>query len=113
LAAPALSLALRACDAIGSGFAQRSGRVLTIANVGARVGRALLPAVGARAPAAAAVRFGELSQELDELRVALDATFAPPALEAESARALGLAKLTREADDALAASELDLAREKL
>jgi cellulose synthase operon protein C len=113
LAAPALSVALRACDAVFSGIAERNGRVLRVAAVGARIGRVLLPAVGARAPAAAAVRFGDLFQELDELSIALDATFGPAALGADAARALSLAKLTLEADDALALSELDLARQKL
>jgi tetratricopeptide (TPR) repeat protein len=113
LAAPALAVALRACDAVISGFGQRSGRVIRISDVGARIGRALLPAVGARAPATVGVRFGDLFQELDELLLALDATFAPPALGDEAARALGLARLTREADDALAESRIDEGREKL
>jgi tetratricopeptide (TPR) repeat protein len=113
LAAPALGLALRACDAVISGLGRRTGRVVRIDDVGARIGRALLPAVGARAPATVSVRFGELFQELDELLLALDATFAPPALSNEAARALSLARLTREADDALTESRLDEAREKL
>jgi len=81
--------------------------------VGGRVGRALLPAVGARAPASSAVRFGDLFQELDELVVALDATFPPPAPSDAALRALALSRLTRDADDALAESRLDEAREKL
>jgi tetratricopeptide (TPR) repeat protein len=113
LGGPALALALRACDAVASGFGSRQGRVLTISDVGARIGRTLLPAVGARAPTSAAVSFGELSQELDELEVALDATFPPAAASDAAARALELARLTRDADDALAESRTDEAREKL
>lgn len=113
LAASALGVALRACDALIAGFGRRSGRILEISDVGARVGRALLPAVGARAPAAAGVRFGELYQELDELQVALDAAFPPPAVGDEAMRGLELARLTRDADDALAESRVDEAREKL
>lgn len=113
LDAPALGVALRCCDALVSGFGRRRGRVLEISDVGTRIGRALLPAVGARAPAAAAVRFGDLFQELDELSVALDATFPPAAAGAEATRALELGRLTREADDALAESRVDDAREKL
>jgi tetratricopeptide (TPR) repeat protein len=113
LGAPALAVALRICDAVIAGVGERHGRVLAIPHVAARVGRVLLPAVGARAPAAAAVRFGELFQELDELLVALDATFAPPSLSDEAARALALARLTRPADDALCESRLDEARENL
>jgi tetratricopeptide (TPR) repeat protein len=110
---PALGIALRACDALVAGFGRRSGRVVEISDVGARVGRALLPAVGARAPAAAAVRFGELFQELDELLITLDATFPAPAVSGEAVRALELSRLTRQADDALAESRLDEAREGL
>ncbi|HEY6078562.1 MAG TPA: tetratricopeptide repeat protein [Polyangiaceae bacterium] len=113
LDAPALGLALRVCEAVASGFGRRSGRLLEISDVGARVGRVLLPAVGARAPASAQVRFGELFQELDELMIVLDATFAPPAASAEATRALELARLTRDADDALAESRVDDARSLL
>lgn len=107
---PALGVALRVCDAVASGFGRRTGRLLEISDVGARIGRVLLPAVGARAPASAQVRFGELFQELDELVVVLDATFAPPAPSADAVRALELSRLTRDADDALAESRLDDAR---
>lgn len=113
LAAPALSLALRLCDAIGVGFAERRGRVLRVTDVGGRIGRMLLPAVGARAPATRDVRFGELVQELDEITLALDATFPPPASGDSATRALELARLTRAADDALAESRLDEARQAL
>ncbi len=113
LSAPALAVALRACDAVIRGFGVRSGRIVTISDVGGRIGRALLPAVGARAPTSAAVSFGDLFQELDELLVALDATFPPAAVSDAATRALELGRLTREADDALAESRLDEAREKL
>jgi tetratricopeptide (TPR) repeat protein len=113
LEAPALSVALRVCDAVVDGFGRRSGRVVTISDVGGRIGRSLLPAVGARAPTSAAVSFGEMFLELDELLVALDATFPPAAASNEATRALELSRLTREADDALAESRIDAAREKL
>ena len=113
LAAPALSVALRVCDAVVDGLGRRSGRVVTISDVGGRIGRALLPAVGARAPTSTAVSFGDLFSDLDELVVALDATFAPAAVSDAATRALELARLTRDADDALCESRLDEAREKL
>ena len=113
LEAPALSVALRVCDAVVDGFGRRSGRVVTISDVGGRIGRSLLPAVGARAPTSAAVSFGEMFLELDELLVALDATFPPAAASNDATRALELSRLTREADDALAESRVDEAREKL
>jgi cellulose synthase operon protein C len=110
---PALSVALRVCDAVVEGFGRRTGRVVTISDVGGRIGRSLLPAVGARAPTSAAVSFGEMFLELDELLVALDATFPPPAASEDATRALTLSRLTRDADDALAESRIDDAREKL
>jgi len=113
LSAPALSVALRVCDSVVEGFGRRSGRVVTISDVGGRIGRSLLPAVGARAPTSASVSFGDLFLELDELLVALDATFPPSATSDVATRALELSRLTREADDALAESRLDEAREKL
>ena len=42
--------------------------------------------------------------------MALDSTFEPPMLHATAARALELAALTAEADEALAAGDLDAAR---
>lgn len=113
LQAPALSIALRVCDALCEGFGRRAGRVVRVSDVAGRLGRALLPAVGARAPASTAVRFGELFQELDELVVALDATFPPPVITDAAARALELSRLTAPADDALAESRLDDARAAL
>jgi cellulose synthase operon protein C len=113
LEAPALSLALRVVDAVMQGFGTRRGRVLSVSDVGGRIGRSLLPAVGARAPASVAVRFGDLFQELDELLIALDSTFPPAPVGDEAVRALELARLTLEADDALAESRVDEARAKL
>jgi tetratricopeptide (TPR) repeat protein len=46
----------------------------------------------------------------DDVSVELDRTFPPPAIEADAVRALELALLAREADDALARSDLDAAR---
>lgn len=113
LGAPALSVALGVCDAVVAGLGRRGGRVLTFSDVAGRIGRSLLPAVGARAPSAAAVCFGELFQDLGELVVQLDATFAPAATSDAAARALSLSRLTEAADDALAESRIDDARERL
>ncbi|HYP89302.1 MAG TPA: tetratricopeptide repeat protein [Polyangiaceae bacterium] len=113
LAAPALSVALRVCDALVAGFGTRAGRVVTCSDVAGRLGRALLPAVGARAPTSAQVSFGELVEQQGELRVALDATFPTAALSDAAQRGLELARITRGADDALADSQVDLARAQL
>jgi len=108
--APALGHALHAVDTLLAGLGEREGRIVRISDVAQRVTRAVLPAVGARAPASARVRCGELEADGDEVRLVLDSTFEPPLLHASAARALELGLLTREADDALAAGDLDRAR---
>jgi tetratricopeptide (TPR) repeat protein len=110
LGAPALGFALRAVDAALGGRAERTGRALTFPRAGAQLGRAVLPAIGARAPSAARVRFGALSVDGDRLTVTLDSTYAPPALTDDAVRALELAGLTREADEALARGDIEAAR---
>ena len=110
LDAPALGHAIHAVDTLFAGVGQRRGRVLTLEAAAQRLTRAVLPAVGARAPATGRVRFGELETRGDEIRVALDSTFEPPMLHATAARALELAALTAEADEALAAGDLERAR---
>jgi tetratricopeptide (TPR) repeat protein len=106
----ALGFALRALDGVFQGLGSRRGRVISIRDAGAQLGRLLLPAVGARAPAARSVRFGPLSSSGDEARVELDATFAPAELPAEGTRALELAALVEAGDDALASGAADDAR---
>ena len=110
LAGAALGFALRALDGVFRGLGERAGRVISIADAGATLGRVLLPAVGARAPSAQRVRFGSLSLDGDDARLELDATFAPVELSAAGTRALELAALVREADDALARGSADEAR---
>lgn len=111
LDAPALAYALQAVDTASSGLFRRQGRVIELRDAALRIGRALLPALGARAPSAANVRFGELVLEGDELRIDLDSSNPPPARGPVAARALELALLAAEADDLLARGELDAARE--
>jgi len=106
----ALGYALRALDTAFSGLATRRGRVLSIWDSGAQLGRMLLPAVGARAPASRRVRFGPIVVSNDSASVELDATFAPLAATAATARALELAALVERADDALASGNVEEAR---
>lgn len=110
LDAPALGHALHAVDTLFAGLAERHGRIVTVKAVAQRLTRAVLPAIGARAPATTRVRFGELETLGDEVRVALDSAFEPPVLHASAARALELGELTAEADDALGTGDLDRAR---
>jgi tetratricopeptide (TPR) repeat protein len=106
----ALGFALRTLDVVFAGVGTRQGRVFTIADAGAKLGRALLPAVGARAPSADRVRFGALELDHDAARVELDATFSTLALPAAGARALELAAISRTGDDALARGAVEEAR---
>jgi len=106
----ALGFALRALDRVFGGLGVRRGRVITIPDAGATLGRVLLPAVGARAPSARRVRFGPLIADGDELRLELDATFAPAELAPAGVRALELARLVTAADDALSRGATDEAR---
>ncbi len=110
LSGPALGFALRAADGIFRGLGERRGRVISIPEAGAVLGRLLLPAVGARAPSARRVRFGMLIASADDLSLELDASFGPAALSASGARALELAQLVLAADEALARGAVDEAR---
>jgi tetratricopeptide (TPR) repeat protein len=111
LAGPALGFALRALDSVAPGFVARRGRAVFVAGPAQRITRALLPAVGARAPSAGRVRFaGELSAVHDQLSVALDSSYSAPRIADDALRAQELAALTVDADDALASGDLDRAR---
>ena len=110
LSGPALGFALRTVDGIFRGLGVRKGRVISIPDAGAVLGRVLLPAVGARAPSARRVRFGMLSASADDLSLELDASFGPAELPANGARALELAQLVQAGDEALARGAVDEAR---
>jgi tetratricopeptide (TPR) repeat protein len=111
LSGPALGHALRAVDSLFGELAARRGRLVTVAGVGALLGKSLLPAVGARAPGAERVRFGDLVVADDHVAVELDAELPPPALGVDAVRELELALLVAEADERLAAGDVDAARE--
>lgn len=107
----ALGFVLRALDRVFVGIGGvRHGRVISVPDAGASLARLLLPAVGARAPAARRVRFGPLTVDGDELHVELDATFVPGEPTPLGTRALELARLVVSADDALSRGATDEAR---
>ncbi len=110
LESPALGHALRVAEAVLGDLAERHGRLLVIRAAGAKLGKALLPAVGARVPNAERVRFGDLTVETDRARVELDAQITPPALGAETVREVELALLVADADDALVKGDVEAAR---
>ncbi len=111
LKVPALAYALRALDTAFAGVGERRGRMLVIPEAGSALGRALMPAVGGRVPAASHVRFGELETEHDRVLVELDSSFAPGALAPAVVSEVELARLVAQADQALAAGEIDEARQ--
>jgi len=89
----------------------REGRLVHLDQVAQRLARTLLPAVGARAPATGGVVFGPLSVE-ERGEIALDAAFSPVEPAEAGLSALLLSRVARAADDALAASRLEQAREE-
>jgi tetratricopeptide (TPR) repeat protein len=110
LAGPALSTALHVVDTAVGQSMTRAGRLVSLAGLGGAIVRDVMPAVGARAPTAHGVRCASLEGEGDTILLDLDASLPPAALADEVVRALELAGLTRAADDALAAGDLDTAR---
>jgi len=107
---PALGYALRAMDSAMGRFSQRRGRLIEVHDVGQQVGRAVLPLVGARAPSARGLQFGQLQAEDGRLAVELDGALLPPVLGERAARGFELAQHCRDGDDALAGGDLELAR---
>jgi tetratricopeptide (TPR) repeat protein len=111
LGTPALAAALRAMDAAVGHAGTRFGPLFTFADAAALVARQILPAVGARVPDTNDLRWGLLESDTFGFRVVCDRAFSPPALAAHVVREIELAKLAEMADDALAASSLDEARD--
>lgn len=105
-----LTVALAAVDTAFAGFARRHGRVVTVERAGLRVARAVMPAIGARAPSDGRMRLSALEVAGDRVSCELDATFPAAELSTSAIRALELAVLTTEADEALVAGRLDDAR---
>jgi tetratricopeptide (TPR) repeat protein len=106
----ALGHALRYLDSVVGSHVARHGRSISFVRIASRLCRQVLPAIGARVPATGRVQCGGLRVDGDELSLDVDATALPPALTATAARALELADLVADADEALAAGKLDTAR---
>lgn len=110
LRGPALAVALSIADSAAPPGLTRTGRILTLPDVGAAIGRVVMPAVGARAPGAPGLLAGALEGDGDSVFVAFDTSFAPPALPNDVVRALELGELVGSADDDLVRGDLERAR---
>lgn len=108
----AFAKAICALDAALSSAFKRNGRTWNCSQVGQRISRVLLPAAGARAPAAEGVNFGLLLPDVDCVRVELDTRNRENALDPAAIRALEFAELVTGADEALVGGDLDKAREE-
>lgn len=106
-----LAQALRIAETAFGGAAVRRGRLLEIGELGQRVTRQLVPALGARAPGAASVSIERLDIDADGLRLLLGADASVPVLGPLAVRSLELGQLCAEGDDALASGDVDRARE--
>jgi tetratricopeptide (TPR) repeat protein len=115
LRAPPHALALRALAAACGGMGKVVQGAVVIAGAAAQIGRHLMPAAGARAPGAAGVRweapiFAEPGEGALRLRLEASADAVPPAHADRTLRALELAELAGDADDACCAGDLEKAR---
>lgn len=108
---PATTLAIRAMAGLLGDAARREGSRFVIADAGGRLGRALLPDAGVRAPGAEGVQLAGSGESDGVLLLAFVRDAAPPKTPEESTRAAETAKLTRDADDARIAGDLELARQ--
>ena len=106
----ALGHALRFVDSAVGSHVVRRGRSISFVRIASRLCRQVLPAIGARVPATGRVQCGSIHVDGDELSLDVDATALPPVLTDDACRALELAELVADADEALAAGRLDAAR---
>jgi tetratricopeptide (TPR) repeat protein len=109
---PVLAVVLRSIDVVLSSYFERRGRVWVSSQVGRRIARLILPAAGARVPAATGVNFGVLAHEGDRVRTRLDVQLSELNLAPFVVRALELADLATLADEALVRGNLELARQE-
>jgi len=106
-----LASAIQLLSSLFGSLAARTGRVFTVANLGAQIARFAFPLVGARAPEVRRGRVSQLRCDADGFAWTIDATLTPPALSEHALRQVELSVLAREGDEALAAGDLDRARE--
>jgi len=110
LPGPALAHVLHALDSSLGARAERRGRVVSLPHAARALLRQLLPLAGARVPDVRGVRPGALTCDGDRLELAFDEAVLPAPVTEAACRALELAALTADADDALAEGRLAAAR---
>ncbi|MBS2015904.1 MAG: hypothetical protein JST00_23655 [Deltaproteobacteria bacterium] len=114
---PATTLAIRAMAGLVGDEARREGSRFVIPDAAGKLGRALMPEAGVRAPGAEGVQLVGSGESDGVLLLAFVRDSVPPAqrpkatVPDEVTRAAEAAHLTREADDARVAGDLDLARQ--
>jgi hypothetical protein len=106
----ALAHVLHALDSSLGARAERRGRVVSLPHAARALLRQLLPLAGARVPDVRGVRPGALTCDGDRLELAFDEAVLPAPVTEAACRALELAALTADADDALAEGRLAAAR---
>ena len=112
LGAPPHVLAMRALGALVGPLGSAIGSAILVPGVAAQLARHVLPAAGARAPSATAVRWDAPIAELGRFVIEARSGAAPPELSDRILRALELAELAGEADSAAFAGDLDDARDR-
>lgn len=110
LTVPVLVEVLRLMDALSGKLFERQGRVFALKDAGRLIGRVLMPAVGARAPAATDIAFGPLGIDERKCQIELDSGFPQAESAVVATRAIELAGIARAGDDALHRGDLDEAR---
>jgi thioredoxin-like negative regulator of GroEL len=117
LTVPPHALAMRALTSVAGPFGRVLRGAVVIAEAAAQLGRHVLPAAGARAPSAAGVRWeapeidaGEREGGPIRLVLSARAGASPPALGDRLLRALELAELCGDADQAAFAGDFEKAR---
>ena len=109
--APALSLALLASERLLAGQARRSGALFRVEDAPRVLLREVFPPAGARLPATEGVVWSRAEVQPDALRLVAEQGGLPLEVGPEAIRALEVAELLQDGDEALAQGDLEAARD--
>lgn len=107
---PATAMAIGAVDALLGGLAERRGALFALRGLGARLGKALLPDAGARAPDTGGLVVTALAAHEDIWLLHATRGGAPAAVSAAATRAIEAAGIAKDADEARLAGQIVRAR---